>query len=236
MDRLRTAIGMLALALLLVAPGPARAGGIQQELESRLAEAVRERAGISPAADIRVRDVRPSNKRALRDAARLVAVELPPGERGAGKVTASVTVADKKGKEEDLWVTARVEVAVPVVVATRDIARGASIMARDVRVEPRSDLRGEAFGDPGEVVGREARRAIREGEILDSRVVTLPISIKRGDLVDAVIMGAAFQVRSRAEAKESGAVGDVIRVQLIGGSRKVLRGRVVSSETIEVTE
>lgn len=219
------------LFLALLSWGSAQAASIDRELESRLVEAVRERVG---AGEVRVRDVRPSNRKALAAAARVVSVTLPPGEKGTGKVTASVTVASKGGKEQDLWVTARVEIAVPVVVAAREIARGAAVGGGDVRVETRTDVR-EGFGDVGEVIGREARRAIREGEVLDPRLLTLPIVIKRGDVVSAVVMGAAFQVRSRAEARESGAVGDVIRVQLTG-SKKVLRGRVVSAEMVEVTQ
>lgn len=226
---------MALLLALLVAPA-AWAGGIDAELATRVAEAVRARAGIAPDAKIEVTGVRPSSAAAWKKAKRLVAVELPPGERGVGKVTVSVTVSDKAGHEEDLWVTVRVDVALPVVVAARDIARGVSVAPRDVRVETRTGVVGEAFGDPGEVIGRETRRAVRQGEVFDPRMVTLPVAIQRGDIVDAVVAGPAFQVRSRAEARESGAVGDVIRVQLLGGSKKVLRARVVSAQLVEVTE
>lgn len=227
---------LFLVAVLLALPALAWAGGIDAELQSRLAEAVRARAGVAPGAQVIVKGVKASNAAALKKARSVVSVELPPGEKGLGKVTASVTVSDKSGHEEDLWVTARVEVALPVVVAARDVARGVTVAPADVKLETRSGLRGEAFVDVAEVIGRQTRRPLRKGDVLDPRSVTLPIAIERGDIVDAVVSGAAFVVRSRAEARESGAVGDVIRVQLLGGAKKIVRGRVVSAQLVEVVE
>lgn len=228
---------LLVLLATVAAATPAYgANKVADALEAKLVEAVKARLGLAAETVVRVTNVKPSDRKALAGATSIISVDLPPGERGSGRVTARVTVATKRGEESDLWVMAEVAIELPVVVAARAIRRGAQITPGDVKVERRTDLRVQAFTDPGEVVGREAKQAIREGEVLDDRLVTLPVVIRRGDLVDAIVTGKAFRVRTRAEARESGAVGDVIRVQLTGKERKVVRGRVVSAKEVEVTE
>src|SRR5690606_18529187 len=91
----------------------------------------------------------------------------------------------------------RAQVSAPVVVAAAELESGRTLEAVDVKLERRA-LGGDTLADPGEVVGKTLRRAVRSGEPIERRWLHEPILVRRGDAVTIVAR------RSGVEAQVAG--------------------------------
>lgn len=121
-----------------------------------------------------------------------------------------------------------------VLVSTETIAQGTAINDTNTKWEKR-ELPG--FGSPI-LMGQEetnwvARRSIRLGVTLSSADVEVPAVIRTGDTVTVVVRCGGVSLTTSAEARQSGRIGDNIRVRSELSNEDV-RGRVVSSSRIEI--
>ncbi len=119
----------------------------------------------------------------------------------------------------------------PVLVAKRPIARGQLITAADVAIgKPPRNARVAAGRVPvyslEESLGKEAGRAVREGQIVTTEMCLEPQMIERGALVSVVSAGSGIVIRRQATATRDARYGDVTEVQLLD-SRERLVARVV---------
>lgn len=116
-----------------------------------------------------------------------------------------------------------------VPIATRALARGATLTPADYDVAPttvRLALRDAAAGDSGWVT----RRPIAAGEPLVEPAVGRPALVTAGQLVSLVAEHDAIRLSIRGTAATSGALGDRVWVRLEGGRR--LRGVVTAPATV----
>lgn len=131
-------------------------------------------------------------------------------------------------------VTVLVSAVANVLVSTEPIAQGAAINDSNTKWEKR-ELPG--FGSPilmGQNEGNwVARRSIRSGAALTSSDVEVPSAIRAGDTVTVVVRCGGVSLTTSAEAKQSGRIGDNIRVRSALSNEDV-RGRVVSSSRVEI--
>lgn len=226
-------IALTALALLLAVPGSARSGGIDEALEDALIEAARSRVDLPRGGSLGVRDVRPADRALVRDARRVGRVELPPGERGTGTMTARVWFVTASGATEWTWVSARVEARVPTVVASRDLPRGHVLTAGDMKVALRAD-RSDGLEGPEQAIGQVTRRAVKADRPLSGRWLRSPRVIDRGDTVDVVVRRGGVVIRAVGRALRAGGVGDRIRVE-VDGTDRILVGVIRSAGEVEVS-
>lgn len=215
----------------LLATGASTDG--EAQVRAALEDAVRERLALGSDATVTVTELRPSEPALLRRYHALSGLELPPGERGLGRVTARVEVVPRRGAPpRDTWVVARVSVEVPTVVTTRRISRGEPLTPRDVAVVPRP-LDEAGLPDPGLVVGRVARHTLAEGEVLRAERLELPTIVRRGDRVDALVTGRAFRLKTAAEALGRGGLGAEIPVRVLM-TGKVVTAAITGPGRVEV--
>lgn len=119
----------------------------------------------------------------------------------------------------------------PVLVAKRAIARGQMLTAADVAItNPPRDARVPAgrvrIYSLDEVLGKEAGRAIRAGEVVTAEACLAPQMIERGAIVSIVSAGGGIVVRRQAKAISDARYGEVTEVELLD-SRERLVARVV---------
>lgn len=107
---------------------------------------------------------------------------------------------------------ARVPVTMPVL--TRDISRGDSINAGDIRwdTEFTGKTRG-ALDNPDNIIGLIARRPLSAGSALFSNDLEKPILVKRGSLVTMDYKKGALTLRHQGQAQGKGSLGDIITIR-----------------------
>jgi flagellar basal body P-ring formation protein FlgA len=130
-----------------------------------------------------------------------------------------ILVSFAGGQHADSF-TAPVDVSLPmpVAVAIRSIERGAVVTAADVEIQqldiaPVSAGRASPVSSIEKLLGMEATRAIRPGDVVMSDAVQPPVLVKRGDSVTVYARGGGIQVRTIARAKENGSLGQPVQLE-----------------------
>lgn len=130
--------------------------------------------------------------------------------------------------------TVAVKAVASVLVATSAIPQGTAINEQNTKWDKR-DLTG--FNDPI-VMGQDdknwvARCSVRAGSIINSSDVALPPAVRSGDSVTLTVKCGTVSLTTTAEAKQSGRVGESIRVRA-GMSNEDVRARIISSGAVEI--
>lgn len=105
---------------------------------------------------------------------------------------------------------------VPVVMATRAVARGNPITAADVEVrnvDAKTAGQRPSFDSVEKVVGLEARQPLQVGDVVFADDVRSPIVVKRGEAITVSSQGGGIRVRTTAKALQDGSKGDLIQVE-----------------------
>jgi flagella basal body P-ring formation protein FlgA len=120
-------------------------------------------------------------------------------------------------------VTGRAYQTVEVPVLARTIAAGEEITERDLRwASQRGDrLRPDAVLNPDNIVGFEARRALRPGEPLREYDLVRPLMVARGELVTLVFESPGIQLSVRARAMENASDGELARFVNLQSNRTI---------------
>lgn len=175
---------------------------------------------------------------------------LPPGEvstrmsvqagsPAAGQLTVLVEaiVTDHRGGRTTRSATVSLAVRAhqEVLVASRDLPRGAIVAAADVRRErrPMERMPRGPLTDPAEAVGKEMQRGAAPGEVLTASAVAPARAVRRGAVVTLLLEGPGFRIVARGVASEDGAVGQTIKV-VNQVSRRELAGKVEDERTVRV--
>lgn len=153
-----------------------------------------------------------------------MSLELPRGIRNTGKVSFKA-VLYSKGKEKDLWGSAKLKVYNDAVVALKSIKANKPINSGDVKlVKVDMAEAGEALVSLEEAAGMLAKRPIPAGSIIKREYVKPEVIVKRGERVTLNVQGPKISIRSKGTASEDGHKGGVIAVRTASG--KQITGRV----------
>ncbi len=157
----------------------------------------------------------------------------PPGGIAMGRTTVGVSCASPK--PWTIYISANVGLEMPVVVATRDIARGEPIGDDDLSLEIMDTshlLRGH-FSSIEEVSGRSLKRTLRRGQVVTPSMLKVMKTIKRGEQITILASAGPIEVRSRGKALKDGNPGDLIPVINLS-SKKKLQARVVEAGLVSM--
>ena len=132
-------------------------------------------------------------------------------------------------------VVARVKATADVLMAIDAIRQGEALTEQNARIESRdvTKLKDPILQMPGE--GRDwiARRAIQAGSVITSSDIALPPAIRTGDTVTLTVKCGSVALRTSAEARQNGRVGDSIRVRS-GVSKEDVRARITGPGAVEI--
>jgi flagella basal body P-ring formation protein FlgA len=124
----------------------------------------------------------------------------------------------------------------PVVVAAADIDRGQILSESDVALETR-DLTlkhlNEPLIDTGQVVGMAAKQPLKQGDVLLSYHLDLPVLIERGKDATAIVTAAGMNITLTVQALDSGKMGDMVRVKN-KTSGAIITAKVIGLGLVEV--
>lgn len=131
---------------------------------------------------------------------------------------------------------ARVALDAEVLVSAGPIAAGKALTAADVRPERRNVTQmADAIGTSEDAVGQSSRRALREGQVLQARLLNKAVLVKRGAAVRIVARHGGVSVQNAGESLQAGSLGDIVRVRNTA-SGKTLSARVVDEGVVEPAE
>jgi flagella basal body P-ring formation protein FlgA len=123
-----------------------------------------------------------------------------------------------------LFIPARIQVVVPVVVAKSIISKGSRVDASNVIIEYRDTLRirGEILDDTKIVIGTRAKRKISAGAILTRNNICF---VCKGSHVTLIAKSGTLMIKTSGIALKDGALGEQIQVENDSSGRTVT-GRV----------
>jgi len=106
----------------------------------------------------------------------------------------------------------------PVVVAVRQIERGAIITAADVELRnldlpAGGALRRRTVEDIDDTIGMEARQAIQAGDAIFWDQLRSPVVVKRGEVITVTSQAGGIRVRTTARARQDAALGELVQVE-----------------------
>jgi flagella basal body P-ring formation protein FlgA len=139
---------------------------------------------------------------------------VTPDKLTPGIPSATFRVATGSGRIQA--VTVRFEWQAPMVVATREIARGEIISAEalDVRVSTYTRSDGRIFNEISALEGKRASRRIRAGSALSDRDVDVVYLVERRDPVMVLSRNGFVTASLEGVALEGGNRGDFIEVRI----------------------
>jgi flagella basal body P-ring formation protein FlgA len=122
-----------------------------------------------------------------------------------------------------------------VVVATVALNRGDVIAVRDLELKTiaRTAYRPEYYSQIEDLIGKEVTRGLSAGRPLVAADVSVPLIIRRGELVELRVVGAGIVVTTNAKALASAAVGEAVLVET-ESPRKRVSGRAVRAGVVEI--
>ncbi len=159
---------------------------------------------------------------------------LPPGGRVMGNTTVGVSCPDEGGWT--IYVSARVDVFGPVLIARQPLPRGTPIGDSDLELVERNlaNLPHGYYTDSQAVTDMLAKRTIAATTVITPHMLQAPKLVKRGQRVTLIAESGAMSIRSVGKALSDGKAGDTVSVRA-EGSRRVVDGVVVSQGVIKVT-
>jgi flagella basal body P-ring formation protein FlgA len=157
----------------------------------------------------------------------------PSGSNTKGKTTVGIRCASPK--PWTLYVSGKVFIEAPVVVALQDLARNSVIGAGDVTLVERDTnelLRGY-FDSLEQVIGQTLKRSLQRDQVVTPSLLVTRKTIQRGQKLTILAGGEGIEVRMRGKALRHGNPGDLIPVQNLA-TKKKLEARVVDQGLVRV--
>lgn len=158
---------------------------------------------------------------------------LAPGARSVGKTT--VGVRCQSPRPWALYVPARVDLYQTVYQTAGNLPRGHIIRADDIAPikQNLTRLHRGYFSEKDQLIGKETRRRLQQGQVITPNQVKAPLLVKRGEQVELIAQSQLFSVRMNGKALMDGARGDRIRVKNLSSDR-IIEGTVTQPGQVMV--
>jgi flagellar basal body P-ring formation protein FlgA len=124
--------------------------------------------------------------------------------------------AKQKGKLVDITIAAEVSPPPMVVVATGPLRRDQVLTEEMLGYSPLPRNADEAsyYTDISQLVGKQLRRSVSTNQALSADLLGEPLVIHRNDLVEVESIAGAVVVRTTAKSLGTGAVGDLVDIEM----------------------
>lgn len=235
MKRLLPHVLLLFLILMAVAPRQSLAAGSrEQEVRDAVTAFVVSRtAGMGW--DVRIRRITISDALKLPEGSLDYEIVAPQQWEGWGNVSVAVLARQKERVVRNIPVRIEVEALADTVVTLRQLEHGASITTADVILQKREITQSShlAARTIDAVIGKKARTTLRANQPVRTDQVESVALVKSGQMVTIVAENEVLKVSVSGKARNSGAEGDIIRVQNLT-SLKEIPARVISATTVQV--
>ncbi len=157
----------------------------------------------------------------------------PPGSRPFGNV--SIGVRCTAIKPWTIYTSVKVILYKNVVVLTKPMQRGATITSSHVgkkRIEL-SKTEQHYLTELSDVIGKNTRRPLASGMVLNMTLLSDPKTIERGQQVTLIADANGMKIRMMGAALMDGVLGQRIRVRNIS-SKRIIEGTVISPGLVRI--
>lgn len=128
-----------------------------------------------------------------------------------------------RGQDEgQLKVVANLTQIQSVIVTKRAITRGQLVRAVDVELRDREgNLPSGTISEMEDVIGKVALRSFKPDDLVQHDYLRAAWQVRKGETVDALVRAGSILVRTRAIAKENGAMGDLVMVETLNDKQRL---------------
>lgn len=165
----------------------------------------------------------------------LYEVSLLSNSNRIGNVSATILFYLTPDEVKKVRVTAKVEINMEVLIASRYLAKNQIIGENDIKFvyKKLSQFPSDILLKKDEVIGKITTIAINQGEILRKGMLKSPPLIRKGDRVTMLIENSKLRITAVGEAKEEGGMGDKIRLVNLTSKKEVF-GKILDHKTVKI--
>ncbi len=122
-----------------------------------------------------------------------------------------------------------------VVISKRKIGRHQQVTRNNIFMGRRetTKIRGLAFSDIDNVIGKMTTMAIQPYTVLTEDIVETPPTMKQGSIVKLIVQKSGFKIVTKGLAQQTGYKGEVIKVKNLD-SKKMLYGKIINSDSVQI--
>ncbi len=149
-------------------------------------------------------------------------IDIPSREKLKGRsISFPVTISINGNNWRRIYVSVKVSLFADVPVAISEIKKGEKITRDRYKIEER-EIKEIAFPyiSPDELRDFVALKNIYPGNIITLSCVSRPYQIKRGDIVDVVLIRGPITIKLKAQALQNGVYGDLIQLKNLKSGKK----------------
>ncbi len=162
-----------------------------------------------------------------------VAVGIPAGSRGVGRISVTVTLIKSGVQVKRLWASARVRVYRTVIAAAVPLKVNSVISREHVKpVKAGIDEATEAANSLDDAIGMTVLRPMPAGAVVKKNYLRKRTIVKRGDTVTVVVESRRIRIKSKGVAMQDGWEGSAMTVRTASG--RELKGRLNQSGELAV--
>ena len=157
-----------------------------------------------------------------------------PNDSRPGKKNVSATILQEGKEQGQVKMSGDLRLFGTVVNTTKRLNRNEIIASDDVTTKRQdiSMLDGGLIQDPKQAVGQKLKISLPPGAILYTQAIDAPPLVNRGERVTIMAKSQAIQITAPGEARNSGALGEMVRVKNLT-SRREIQARVLSTGVVE---
>lgn len=155
---------------------------------------------------------------------------LPAGSQFIGKTSVGVRCMDKNGWS--IFVPVQIKVSLNLLISARQLPLGHTLQEQDLASQTTETSQTQGFTDPNQLLGKVLRYSIAAGQVLREDMLRLPFSVAQGQIVQLVVQGDGFNIRSEGVALGNASEGQTVQVRI--GSGRVIGGFARTNGVVEI--
>ncbi|HIJ89737.1 MAG: flagellar basal body P-ring formation chaperone FlgA [Desulfobulbaceae bacterium] len=157
-----------------------------------------------------------------------------PNDFRPGKKNITAAILKEGAEQGQVKMSGDLRLFGTVVSTTKRLNRNEIISGNDIKAKRRdiSMLDSGLIQDPEQAIGQKLKISLPPGSILYAQAIDAPPLVHRGDRVTIMAKSKAIQITAPGEARNSGALGEMVRVKNLM-SRREIHARVLDAGIVE---
>lgn len=153
-----------------------------------------------------------------------------------GTIIQTARYVRKDGYTDEVEIKSSIKITMPFVILKHSLKPGSIIKRSDVTtvIKKVSRMSPYYFHDINNVIGLEAVSPLRKNQILSSHLLQRPLDIKQGDQIRVIITRSGLEITTLGTTLDNGYIGDTIRIRLSLGDKKIMKGKVINADTVQI--
>jgi flagella basal body P-ring formation protein FlgA len=155
---------------------------------------------------------------------------LPSGSQFIGRTSIGVRCMETNGWS--IFVPVQIKISMHLLVSARQLPTGHVLQAQDLTSQTIEISRSAGLSDVNQALGKVLRYGIAAGQMLREDMLRQPFSVKQGQIVQLLVQGDAFSIRSEGAALANASIGQTVNVRSSSG--RVVGGIAQANGVVEI--